>query len=473
MNNLSPIEPYTARRHGVPSPGPMRIVADGVAFYNDLFAGRFGASTLELMDEAIDRHQPLFKAQHTGRVLRPCMVHESTYRTVCSVAARLARAITVAADRLAADPALRRTLRLPEYLEPLIAIDATAGQHSMMSRFDGFVTGSGLFKMMEFNAAPGGAHVAFELNHAFQVAPIARAFSRRFRFRWLNVFDLAFAGLVREHRRQGFRGTPTVGLVALDHELVTSAQMRWLPYAAARGCRLMVARAEEFTYANRRLTVDGLGIDLLMLVNWKAIIAQQPDVQPLLEAVRDGSVRVVHGLSRGLLCGYKNTLELLSDPAHRSLFDGPTAAALTRHVPWTRVVRECRTTGPRGNVVDLVDYVADHKEGLVLKPSGGRGGAGILLGWRCTPDEWNRVLRRRTGNYVVQERVIGHADTYPVGYSGGVQWRELTADCGPYVWDGAHVAGWLARASDSGLHNISGGAMNAPVWIVDARTPTV
>src|SRR5262245_12195567 len=240
------------------------MVDDRIAYYNDLFAGRFGESTRAMMDEAIERHDILFKVRHAGRILRPLIVHESTYRRVSAAVRRLARAIELAVDRLAADADLRRTVRIPEYLEPLIAIDGASGSHSLYARFDGFISASGRFTMIEFNSAPGGAHVAVEMNRAFGRLPIARAFARRYPVRWRNVLDRAHDTLVRDHRDHGGRGTPTVGVVRVDHDIVTLAGARWLTHVATRGCRVMSAPLDEFRYEHGRLTVDDVAIDLLL-----------------------------------------------------------------------------------------------------------------------------------------------------------------------------------------------------------------
>jgi hypothetical protein len=89
-----------------------------------------------------------------------------------------------------------------------------------------------------------------------------------------------------------------------------------------------------------------------------------------------------------------------------------------------------------------------------------------VLGWVASADQWNRTLRRRGGNFIVQARAEGCAHRYPVDYATGLEWQDLVADCGPYVWNSRMVSGWLARASTTGRHNIGNGAMNVPLWIV-------
>src|SRR5690606_2276145 len=134
---------------------------------------------------------------------------------------------------------------------------------------------------------------------------------------------------------------------------------------------------------------------------------------PLFEAIHARAVRTLSGISRGLLCGYKHLFELLSSPEHGSMFEPDVDAALAKHVRWTRAVRNAKTTY-RGQVIDLLPFVADSRERWVLKPSGGHSGMGVVIGNRCTDSVWRQSLKRAlTQKYVVQERVLGAAEPFP------------------------------------------------------------
>src|SRR4029079_1051271 len=111
------------------------------------------------------------------RILRPCLLPASAYATVCRTAQAIATALRITVDRLAADESLRRTIGIPEYLEPIIAMDGVRGD-ATMGRIDGFIEPDGWFKAIEYNADPA-INGGFELNCAFAAAPIARAFGRR------------------------------------------------------------------------------------------------------------------------------------------------------------------------------------------------------------------------------------------------------------------------------------------------------
>ena len=63
-----------------------------------------------------------------------------------------------------------------------------------------------------------------------------------------------------------------------------------------------------------------------------------------------------------------------------------------RHVLWTRVLADRRTVLPGGAAGDLLEYARREREVLVLKPSRGYGGEGVLLGQTATQSAWEGAL---------------------------------------------------------------------------------
>ena len=62
------------------------------------------------------------------------------------------------------------------------------------------------------------------------------------------------------------------------------------------------------------------------------------------------------------------------------------------HVLWTRVVGDRRTTLPGGESGDLLEFARQEREWLVLKPSRGYGGEGVMLGQTVGDGEWCSAL---------------------------------------------------------------------------------
>ncbi|MEU1727052.1 hypothetical protein [Nonomuraea sp. NPDC005692] len=93
----------------------------------------------------------------------------------------------------------------------------------------------------------------------------------------------------------------------------------------------------------------------------------------------------------------------------------PDQERLLDFVPWTaRLAEEPARRG--GEVVDVAEWTANHRERAVLKPSNAFGSRGVVLGDRTPAGEWERVVKEavRAGDYVVQEAV--DPDPWPLTY---------------------------------------------------------
>jgi uncharacterized circularly permuted ATP-grasp superfamily protein len=95
-----------------------------------------------------------------------------------------------------------------------------------------------------------------------------------------------------------------------------------------------------------------------------------------------------------------------SDLAER-FFTAEERQVLRRHVLWTRLVSDRRTVCPNGSRVQLLEFIRDERETLVLKPNRMYGGEGVLVGPLVTQSEWetalDAALADRDERWVVQQ----------------------------------------------------------------------
>ncbi len=90
---------------------------------------------------------------------------------------------------------------------------------------------------------------------------------------------------------------------------------------------------------------------------------------------------------------HKSCWELLTDPAiAERLFSGAECRLFRRHVLWTRVAGDRRTTLPNDRMGDLLEYARLHRDQLVLKPNRGYGGKGVTLGASVEAGVWETML---------------------------------------------------------------------------------
>src|SRR5262249_55672832 len=135
--------------------------------------------------------------------------------------------------------------------------------------------------------------------------------------------------------------------------------------------------------------------------------------------------------------------------------------------PWTRKLRDEKTEY-HDAAIDLVPFVAAHRERFVLKPNGEYGGKGVVLGWESDEASWNQSLQAAlSGSYVVQERVALGSEMYPAMVEGRLSFDERYFDLDPYVWDGENIEGCGVRLSKLALLNVSaGGGSATPMFIL-------
>ncbi len=190
---------------------------------------------------------------------------------------------------------------------------------------------------------------------------------------------------------------------------------------------------------------------------------------PMVRAVIDGAVCMVNPFSCKPL-HKKASLAVLSDERNAARFTAAQHATIARHVPWTRVVEERRTTID-GRDIDLVPWIGDEKDQLVLKPNDDYGGTGIVLGWEVDSATWEiAVTRALTEPYIVQRRIALPSEPFAAVMDGALTLDTRIVDTAPFCWDGAWADGMLCRISTSTLVNVTaGGGSTIPTFVVEPR----
>src|SRR5690606_36210212 len=108
---------------------------------------------------------------------------------------------------------------------------------------------------------------------------------------------------------------------------------------------------------------------------------------PVLQAVRDKAVYMTNSPSAKLMAK-KASLAFLSDEQNSFLFTPQQQQAIRDHIPWTRLVAEAKSTYD-GQSIDLIDFISENRDRLVLKPNDEYGGQGVVLGWECSAEDWD------------------------------------------------------------------------------------
>jgi hypothetical protein len=114
----------------------------------------------------------------------------------------------------------------------------------------------------------------------------------------------------------------------------------------------------------------------------------------------------------------KSCWEVFTDPLiAEKHYSADERQIFRRHILWTRIVSQRRTSFPDGKEGDLLTYCRRERETLVLKPNRSCGGEGVLIGPALPQAEWEAALDRALADpnrWVVQQLASIPVSEFPV-----------------------------------------------------------
>ncbi len=189
---------------------------------------------------------------------------------------------------------------------------------------------------------------------------------------------------------------------------------------------------------------------------YRRCLLEDLDKHDLVDAARDLRIALVNPL-RARVANNKKLLALFQDPRFTHLVTSEEAEVIRRTIPWTRVLRPGRVS--YGDwMIDLLPFVADNREKLVLKPASDYGGHGVALGMETSQEDWEAILAAHADrdDFIVQEYVPVPEEMFPTVEDGHVQMRLKRFNINPFGIGGRH-AGSITRISDRAVINVSAG----------------
>lgn len=134
------------------------------------------------------------------------------------------------------------------------------------------------------------------------------------------------------------------------------------------------------------------------------IASEGVDIMPMRALLQQN--RVVSSIAAEL--DQKSCFEVFTDPALADKYlTEAEQQVMRRHVLWTRILSDRKSTSPQGKPIDLLEYSRTNRESLVLKPNRSYGGEGVLVGPGVEQAEWesgiDRALADQNDRWVVQE----------------------------------------------------------------------
>ncbi len=449
------------------------MLRDGIDLYHELLTDDLAGETQRQLDDQLRQRGLFFGERALCTVLRPRLLSPEQYRFLQVRGAVVLRAFRAAHRAALADPAVLQQFRLADWEQQLVPINPGFRDASPVSRLDAFfVDDEGGMRFTEYNAeTPAGGAYNDVLTEVFLGLPIMREFLRVWDARPLPARHNVLHALLDAFAQwSGRRDRPAITIVDWSDVPTQSEFTLFREYFIRQGIPCSIIDPAEITYTNGELRGPDGKIELIYKrVLLHELVERGGIDHPIFRAYRDGKVCLVNPPACKVL-HKKASLAVLSDERNAHLFGTDEREAIRLSIPWTRLVEE-RTTEFDSQSVDLLPFIAEHRERLVLKPNDDYGGKGIVLGWEVDDDAWQSAIALALREpYIVQDRIALPKEVYPGFADGRAVFIERMVDTAPYVAYGDHVDGVLTRLGTASLLNVTaGGGSQTPTFIAERR----
>ena len=277
--------------------------------------------------------------------------------------------------------------------------------------------------------------------------------------------------LLRAHRMRFHAEKPHVLLVAEEETLnKVTENINLVEYLnQMEGVKAAITCPERLERKGAHITHKGQEVTVIFLdINNDVLleIGKRHDIEPLLAAIRHGIVVNPRGMepvgAKGIFEGVTGEL------------DDMLTASTVKHTPWTRLFYPRTTTGPRGeSITDLVQWVREHWEEVILKPVYGYSGRGVCVG--CLRESRDEDIQTALEGepYIVQTFIPKGlwAEAYPWLDAQGeeIVLKQWQTDFRCFI-DDRGLIGFLARFGDIPT-NVGAGGGGQSVAILETEIP--
>jgi hypothetical protein len=450
------------------------MLHDAVSRYHDLLRDdSLAESSRAMLDEGLEESKLIFGGRRLSPYLRPHFVTEEDFRRIVRICETVWSAIQKVKDAAIHDDSIVRDLGVTEIERDLISIDPGYRAVSPTARLDSFLTDTA-YSFVELNGeSPAGIAYVDAAYDIFSRLPVMKKFGETYNMRALygrrHMLDVLLDSF-EEFLGRKPDTVPQIAIVDLKGMPTQKEFELFKEFFEREGYPSIICSPDELEFDNKQLRKGDFQIDIVykrLLVNeYLPIMSECP---ALLNAYRAGAICMVNSF-RSKLIHKKALFAVLTDQRRAGLFSNEEQAAISKHVPWTRLVKQ-EKTDYFGKEIDLLEYIKTNRHKLVLKPNDDYGGHGITIGWNTDEIRWEEALRSAlvNGDYLAQERVPTARETFPaLKDDGTIDFAEQLVDFDPLLFNGKVRSGFT-RLSFTELANVSSGGGMVPTFIISEK----
>jgi uncharacterized circularly permuted ATP-grasp superfamily protein len=445
---------------------------EAIARYHELLTPQVAAETEGALNEQLRSRKCYFGTRPLCTVLRPNFYSPEAWAYVQHETGFILRACEKAHAACMRDPMMRAQLDLEPYEEALFDLDIGFRAPWTTSRLDSFFDPEAkTLRFVEYNAeTPAGMAYEDQLSEAFLELESMKRFAEHYHVKSLHVRHHLLNALLNAYREYGGQNAPQIAIIDWADVPTLNEHELCKEYFEAHGCKTLLADPRALEYHHGHLWAGDFRIDLIYKrVLCSELVMRMGIDNAVVKAVADRAVCMSNAFSSKLMAK-KASFAFVSDERNGFLFSDEERQAIEAHIPWTRRVQD-RRTDYHGQQVDLLAFVAHHRENFVLKPNDDYGGKGVVIGWEVSEEEWGATLQHGlTTPYVVQERAHATYLDFPSIVEGQLDISPRLVDADPFIFNGQATHGCLTRLSTSSLLNVTaGGGSVVPTFVIEPR----
>lgn len=450
-----------------------------IQHYHDLCTtGNLAQESWGVMAPGMQERNLVFGDRPICTVLRPLFHTAESYSYLQERTALILRVFRKLTQAMLAEPKLRAQISLTRDEEKLIQLPTGYQTNIPTARLDSFFARgkkSNSLHFIEFNGeSPAGMAYNDVLAQLFLETPLMQEFQKSYSVQSFDVRQNALDALLRIYFEwRGNRNKlPDMAIVDWAGVPTTSEFHLFVDYFAQHGFTATICTPDELEFRNGKMYAAGREVDYIYKrVLTTELLSKYGTDHPIVEALHARAICMANPFTCKLV-HKKASFAVASDERNESLFTADEREAIRQHIPWTRIVAERYTFDNRGKKIDLVPWIMENKERLVLKPNDEYGGKGVLIGWETDSSAWEKAVEGALHDpSIIQERAEIAYEEFPrIDETGRVEIGERLVDCDPFLFHGEMVGGCLVRLGTTTLLNVTaGGGSVIPAFVVNEQ----
>src|SRR5688572_21135469 len=331
-----------------------------VSHYHDLLRDEsLAKASRSMLDEGLEGSKLIFGGRRLSPYLRPHFVTEDDFKRIRGICETVWSAIEKVKNAAIEDDTIVVDLGVTEIERELISIDPGHQAVSPTARLDSFLTDEA-YSFVELNGeSPAGIAYVDAAYDIFSRLPVMKRFGETYNVRPLygrrHMLDVLLDSY-EEFLGRKPDTVPQIAIVDLKGVPTQKEFELFKEFFEKEGYPSIICSPDELEFDKNRLRAGDFQIDIVykrLLVNeYLPIMGASP---ALLDAYRAGAICMVNSF-RSKLIHKKALFAVLTDQRRAGLFSREEQDAISKHVPWTRLVRQ-EKSDYFGKEIDLLEYI--------------------------------------------------------------------------------------------------------------------